>query len=434
MERQTTSAADGLQAAVDTLVHTDLGSLSATEITGLLAAVETQRRRLEAVDQRLIAEVSERGLAGEYARTSTADLLIHLLRITPREAKARVERAQDLGPRRAMIGERLAPLFPATAQAIQVGEISAGHADVITGALERVSRLVAPDAVPTAEALLLTAARHQHPKDLARTAALLLARLDPDGLEPIEDELERRRGFSLTKLPDGSAVPRGRWTPELVALWESILDALAAPNPSDDVPDQRSVAQRRHDGMAEAANRLLASDSLPPAGGSPVTVLAVTTMTELQTGAGIAVTGHGGQLSISRLLEMAADARIIPVVCNDTGGVLAYGRGRRLASKDQRLALAARDRGCCFPGCNRPAAWTEVHHTRAWIDRGETNIDEMCLLCRFHHRYFAKFGWQPVMIDGVPYWKPPAWLDPERKPRRNTAQHLPHVEFGRPAA
>jgi hypothetical protein len=116
--------------------------------------------------------------------------------------------------------------------------------------------------------------------------------------------------------------------------------------------------------MTEAAARLLRSDTLPAAGGSPVTVLALTTMAELEAGASVAITGHGSQLSITKLLQLAADAHVVPVVCDEAGGILAYGRSRRLASTGQRLALAARDRGCTFPGCSRPVAWTEVHHTR----------------------------------------------------------------------
>jgi hypothetical protein len=50
-------------------------------------------------------------------------------------------------------------------------------------------------------------------------------------------------------------------------------------------------------------------------------------------------------------------------------------------------------------------------------------------LCRFHHRYFERLGRDVVMIDNVPHWIPPAWLDPERKPRRNTAQHVPEFDF-----
>jgi hypothetical protein len=118
------------------------------------------------------------------------------------------------------------------------------------------------------------------------------------------------------------------------------------------------------------------------------------------------------------------------VIFNDAGGILAFGRTRRLASKGQRLALVARDGGCCFPGCERPAAWTEVHHIHEWIDGGHTDIDNMCLLCRFHHREFAKRGWEVFMSgDGVPLWIPPSFIDPDRRPIRNTAHHQRDLNF-----
>lgn len=175
----------------------------------------------------------------------------------------------------------------------------------------------------------------------------------------------------------------------MTAAWEAIFNSLAAPMPSDGLPDERSAAQRRHDAMAEAGFRLLRTASLPQAGGAPVTILARTTMSELVERIGVAVTGGGDVISLTKLLQMAADAHIVPVICTDTGGILAYGRERRLASIGQRLGLAARNGGCCFPGCDRPAAWTEVHHVRDWVNGGQTNIDQMCLLCRFHHRHFA---------------------------------------------
>ncbi len=420
-----------LRAGVDALLSTELSTLSAVEVTALMSALEVERRRLEAVDHRVVAEAAERGIAGEYARTSTQDLLVTVLRVSPGEARARVRRAEDLGPRRALSGERLEPLLPAAAAAVRRGEISCGHATVISECLDHIPAAIAHEAAQVAEQLLVEAARHEHPRQLAKTAALLLARLDPDGAEPREQEIERRREFSLVKRTDGSSVPRGLWTAELTAMWEAILDSLAAPVPAEDgMPDDRSAAERRHDAMAEAAGRLLRSDSLPPAGGSPVTVLARTTMSELVAGSGVAAGGHGEQFSISKLLEMSADAHIIPVVCNAAGGVLAYGRGRRLATRGQRLALAARDGGCCFPGCNRPAAWTEVHHVRDWVEGGCTDIDELCLLCRYHHREFAKRDWTIEMIDGVPHWRPPAWLDLERRPMRNSAHHLIDFDFG----
>lgn len=112
----------------------------------------------------------------------------------------------------------------------------------------------------------------------------------------------------------------------------------------------------------------------------PVTVLIRTNLEDLQNQSGVATTSHGTPLSISKLLKMSGDAGVLAAVCSDTGGIMSYGRERRLASKGQRLALAARDGGCCFPGCDRPAAWTEVHHIISWLIGGPTDIANMCLL------------------------------------------------------
>jgi hypothetical protein len=212
---------------------------------------------------------------------------------------------------------------------------------------------------------------------------------------------------------------------------ETLFNSLAAPLPAEDgMADDRSAAQRRHDALAEAAMRLLRSDTLPSAGGVPVTILATTTMTELITRTGVAMTASGCALSVPQLLTIACDAQVVPVVFNDAGGILAFGRTRRLASTGQRLALIARDGGCAFPGCTRPAPWCEVHHIDEWLDGGHTDIHNMCLLCRFHHREFAKRGWQVIMSkDGVPEWIPPPFIAPDRKPIRNTAHHQRDLTF-----
>jgi HNH endonuclease len=109
--------------------------------------------------------------------------------------------------------------------------------------------------------------------------------------------------------------------------------------------------------------------------------------------------------------------------------VLSYGQTRRLASCGQRLALAARDRGCSFPGCTRPPAWCEAHHVIPWYSGGPTDLANLCLLCAFHHREFEKRGWVVRMRDGTPEWTPPPWLDPAQEPRRNTAHHITHFDF-----
>ena len=82
-----------------------------------------------------------------------------------------------------------------------------------------------------------------------------------------------------------------------------------------------------------------------------------------------------------------------------------------------------------FPGCSRPASWCQVHHVLARVDCGLTDIDNLVLVCGWHHREFDGRGWAVRITDGVPEWLPPPWLDPDQKPIRNTAHHLPEFDF-----
>ncbi|WP_338179604.1 hypothetical protein, partial [Jatrophihabitans sp.] len=45
----------------------------------------------------------------------------------------------------------------------------------------------------------------------------------------------------------------------------------------------------------------------------------------------------------------------------------------------------------------------------------------LVLLCGYHHREFERRGWIVTMVDGTPQWRPPSWLDPQQRLRRNTA-------------
>lgn len=429
--RQTVLGVEQLRRAVATLQATQTDALAGPELTGLLVDLEVLRRQLDAIDQRLVAEIDRQGAFYEYGCTATPGLLTHLLNVSPYEAKARVARARDLGPRRGLTGEPLEPILPVSAAAVQAGQISCGHVDVIAKCLDRIPAEISYEASAAAEQFLVTAAKHEHPGQLKRSAQLLLAHLDPDGVQPREEELESRRAFGLRKHQDGSSTPTGRFPAELTAMWEAIFDALAAPRSSvEGEPDTRTAEQRRYDAVAEVLQRVLRSGTLPECGGVPVTVLIRTTPADLQDEkGGVGVTSHGTQISTSKLLQISGDAEFLSAVCSDTGGIMNYGRERRLASKGQRFALAGRDGGCCFPGCDRPAAWTEVHHIIAWLRGGPTDIANMCLLCRYHHRHFENLGWEVFMQDGMPTWRPPAWIDPERRPTRNTVHHLDDIKF-----
>lgn len=158
---------------------------------------------------------------------------------------------------------------------------------------------------------------------------------------------------------------------------------------------------------------------LPGAGGIPTTIVLTLSLEQLETRSGVITTAHGGTLTVAQALRLAAQARAIPVLFTDTGGVLSFGRARRFASTGQTYAMYARDLRCTFPGCDQPAAWCEHDHTPAWIDGGHTDINQMHLTCRLHNQPHRRAGWTPAMIDGIPHWRPPPWIDPAQALQRN---------------
>lgn len=418
------AALDQFRSAVDSLIDLDLGRLGRNELLALCRDVETQTRRLAVADQRRIAELDARHLGVELGARTTAGLLHQLLRITAGEARARVAAADDCGPRRALTGEVLPALLPTVAAAQAAGELSPAHARVIAAGVSALPAEIEFEHGRAVESNLVEQARHFDPVQLARQVKRLLERLDPDGPEPDEREHQRRRGLDLHIRPDGSGELHARLTPWTAATWQTILDALSAPAPSDEgAPDERTASQRRHDALLDAGQRLLRSGDLPDCGGTPVTVMVHITDGALGSGRGYATTEHGDLLHSTVVASEAGDGAVQSVRFDPHGSVLSLGRAQRLASCHQRRALAARDLGCSFPGCTIAASWCQAHHVVGWIDGGRTHVDKMTLLCGHHHRTFDKLGWDCHMTHGIPHWRPPAWIDPDRKPRRNTAHH-----------
>jgi Domain of unknown function (DUF222)/HNH endonuclease len=422
---ETAEAVDGLRAALDMFVVLQLDRLSRDELLELARLLEAELRRTPVVQHALVAELDARGVAAEFAVRDTAGLLVDMLRLSRGEAKGRVRSAADLGRRREPNGAILPPLFAAVAAAQAGGSISATHARLITAILDRLPAAVAIEHGGELETFLVAQAQLLDPHRLGQLARRVVDTLDPDGTRASDRDHERRRSLSLRLNRDGSADLTARLTPSCAAVWQSVLDPLAAPVQADDGDiDARTAPQRAHDGLLDAGLRLLRSGDLPDAGGVPVTVQVSITTHELQTSSGLASTAHGGLMSIPELLNLATDAQLLPVILNDAGGIVAYGRTRRLPTAAQRLALTARDGGCSFPGCSAPAVWCQTHHVISWTAGGTTDLDNLTLLCGLHHREHEKRGWTCHMVDGVPWWHPPRWIDPAQQPRRNQAPHI----------
>jgi hypothetical protein len=90
-----------------------------------------------------------------------------------------------------------------------------------------------------------------------------------------------------------------------------------------------------------------------------------------------------------------------------------------------RRAVAARDRGCAHPGCDRPPSWCEVHHIVAWEHGGETKIDNLVMVCRAHHRQTHATDWIVRIRDGLPEFIPPRGSTPPAHPDANPCHTSP---------
>jgi len=409
---------DHAASAVDALAERDFSRISDDELLATIRAAERLKRKVESLDHPLIAEVDARNLPGRHVVRGTAVFLSGLLRISPREARLRVVRAREFGPRVVVTGEVLRPLLPQVAAGRAAGNLTAQHGDVIARSLDRLHARVPVERIDEAERFLVAKARDFDATMLAGIARQLVDTLDPDGILADEHEQRRRRQVSLSPIANGMFRISGDLDAETSAAAMTVLHSLAAPKAGEEA-DPRSAGQRLHDALGSVLKLALRSGSLPSAGGIPATVLITMTAEQFVSGTGHAVTSFGHRIRVSQALRLTGQASLGWVVQGSKGAVLAFGRQHRIASQSQTLALIARDTGCAFPGCTAPPEWTERHHVVPWRAGGPTDLDNLCLLCDFHHDRIDSGGWRVVMRDGLPWFVPPAWIDPARQPRRN---------------
>lgn len=103
----------------------------------------------------------------------------------------------------------------------------------------------------------------------------------------------------------------------------------------------------------------------------------------------------GTTLPATAAAQQQCNSGIVAVIADAAGNPLNVGREQRLYTPKQRIALAIRDGGCRWNGCDRPASYCEAHHIDEWTaEHGRTDIDRGILLCRFHHMQLHHGGWK----------------------------------------
>jgi hypothetical protein len=384
--------------------------------------IESVSRMVYSVMLDTVAELDSRSIAATAGFRDTKQLLAAMMNLSPTEAGTRVTHAAQLASRRTLTGEVLAPLLPNTAEALAAGEIGPAQVRVITETMGAIPAWVSAVERDAAEADLARHARSFHPTSLHKIGQRILGCLDPDGRQP-RDEPQPDPGAGELRMwdrRDGRLGLEGYLEPEHRAAVRSLIEQLAAPRPAiAGIPDPRSGPQRNADALLEVCGLARAAQDCPSTAGEPPHLTVTIDWEALRTGLGVATLDYGTLISASDARRWACDAKIIPVVLGGRSEPLDVGRALRTVPLSIRRALVARDRGCAFPGCDRPPGMCQAHHCRHWIDNGETSVENCVLLCEAHHRHVHHTGWEILIHPGHVEFIPPAIIDPTRTPLHN---------------
>ncbi len=421
-----------LCAAYDAFDACDLDALTRTELMSVMDDLETLTCRMPTQSHRLLTRLQAEATPKQMGAKSWNEVLRIRWRLSSSEASRRLHEAAELATRTSLLGQPLAPVLPAVAAAQAAGLITGEHVTTIRDAIKHLPSWVDTTTRTQFEVDLVRVATGVGPKELRETAALRLFLLDQDGPEPDDTERARKRRVATGRQGRDAMTPlTADLTPEAWAVWEVIFAKYAAPgmcNPADDQPctsgtptqaqidsDHRTLQQRQHDAMLAIGRIALMSGELGRLNGLPVSIIIRTTLQDLESRAGIGVTGAGTKIPIADLIRMAAHANhYLAVFDGVTGQALALYRTKRVASPSQRIMLIARDGGCTKPCCTVGAYGCQAHHaSRDWAKGGNTNIDDMTLACGTDNRLIDDdTGWQTTInTHGECEWHPPPDLD-----------------------
>ena len=217
---------------------------------------------------------------------------------------------------------------------------------------------------------------------------------DPDGFFKEAEENHLRRRLHISLMSDGMHAIDGVLDPECGAALKTALDALAKRMGPE---DERTRSQRMHDAMGELVHHAMDEGKLPRRNGVRPHISLTTTIEGLKNELGAPPADLELSMPIStRTLErVACDATISRVLLAGSM-VIDVGRATRVNSAPRRRALRVRDKGCRFPGCDRPVNWSTPHHIVAWSRGGPSDLSNLVLLCFYHHRLVHEGAWQVI--------------------------------------
>lgn len=455
LEHLATVVAELERAPLDAEALRVLGDDDLLSLTNLGAAA---RRLLDARTSLVAGELARRSRP-ELAHAGLAQRLGHrtveeLVRATTGESRRDAATAVNAGrllvafdtdaglagmPATDSLPDAPAHLEPAIA-AVRVGAISAAALDAIRSGLSGPNERVAAGTLRDACGRLVEAAASLDVDRLHRLARNLRESLDSDAIVDRERAQRDARSFRLTTVADGMA--RATWLldPESAASVRELVDRATSPKrrtvhftSPDDAEKAARIADDERTPEQYASDALLhlliagadADSSMMLGTGAPSVRVLVTARDLLRAeGSGsleVAVGQPDGTIvTLPTVRRLLCGGTQTPILIASTGQPLDVGRSQRLFTARQRVALAARDGGCRWPGCERPPSWCEAHHIDHWQrDRGQTDVDAGILLCRHHHLLLHDQGWSIVRAGPSTDYQlvPPTTVDQHQRAR-----------------
>ena len=381
-----------LRSAVEVLRAEVLADLPDARIEEDFAELQTVCERLESERLRRLREIERRRCFERDGFLSAASWLHARFGVAWGAARQSVQVARAL------------EAMPIARRALEAGEISLSAVRVLTQARE-----TDPEAFSRSEAQLVEAARIHATGDLQRIAAYWRQAAERERAASGEDQLRERRRLHASLTFMGMVRVDGDLDPEtgetLLTALRAVLDAEARSGTGD---DDRTPAQRRADALGEICRQWLDLADRPVVAGERPHLTVTVDAEALADERGAAEADHAGPVPVPVARRLACDASVLRVVMSGRSEPLDVGRRTPVVPPSLRRAVIVRDRGCRFPGCDRPQTWCDAHHVVHWADGGPTALPNLLLLCRRHHRMVHRPGGFTLGLEeGRPVFRRP---------------------------
>lgn len=164
-----------------------------------------------------------------------------------------------------------------------------------------------------------------------------------------------------------------------------------------------SLDMRRADALYAMASARIADDHDPDRS----TVVVHADIDALEGRGGSCRIEDGAAIHAETALRLSCDSRLEIHLHNEIGDVVGVGRAQRTPTPWMERALRDRDRGCAFGGCEAKR-FLHAHHIEHWSRGGRTDLDNLVLVCAFHHKLLHEYGWNVELgPSGVARWLKP---------------------------